>query len=100
MDNNLVPISDFKLFSFLVAKDLPLVDYRRNNHGKVDFLFAESENFRKAIKEFRFGDDTVSARKFLAAQGRLREIIFDDEGLKTAKEASRKIWKGKEQEEG
>lgn len=72
-----VELADFRMASFMVARDVKMVDSRREGK-RMFFIFADNEATKKAMHDFRYGDDTISARKFIQAQANLRSMIFDD----------------------
>lgn len=76
----LVPIRDLGLAAALISVGLHIEDRRRDERSRVFFLFADSDDLRKAIDDYWSNELDVSALAFSEALKSLKNIIYGDKG--------------------
>ncbi len=72
-------VSDFGFSAYLLVSGFRLVDVEsdeRSSRRKVFLLSGNPTSFKELAERFRVGDALVDARDFLAAQRRLKHVLY------------------------
>lgn len=70
--------SHFYLSAYLLAHGIELIDYDREDQGRVTFSFQDSKELIRLVNEFTFGSQAlVDAPTFISAIKRLKSIVHD-----------------------
>ena len=70
-------IKDYGLASFLLCRGHRILDYTRDSMGRVWFRFSDDNQVRQGEIDFQTKDATVNVQDYLAAQRRIKSLIFE-----------------------
>lgn len=74
--NQNLETSDFCLSSYLLAKNIPIVNTVGEPSGKCTFVFLTSKQLNSLINEYYQMHASVEPMAFFAAQKRLKQLIY------------------------
>ena len=67
--------SDFPTVAFILSHDMDIIDVRRGQGGRLEFVFADRLACQQLASDLLLGEDTVSARRHMAAIRQAKRII-------------------------
>ena len=70
-------IKDYGLVIYLLCRGYNILDYTRDLKGRVWFRFSDDADIRQSDNDFRTNDATVRVQDYLAAQRRIKALIFE-----------------------
>jgi len=68
--------NDFCLASYILAKNISLINIVKNFSGKATFIFLKNQECRKLIDEFSHMRGRVEPLSFIGAQKKLKHLIY------------------------
>lgn len=68
--------NDLCLASFLLAKNVPFVGINKDSSGRADFIFCNSKDCQKLVREFTSLVALVEPMSFFDAQKKLKHLIY------------------------
>lgn len=78
MMNGVYSTKDIELAAYLHARDVKIVDVRKNEANKTVFCFANQDGeTQKMSLAFYNHDDQISASRLLWSFGQIKNLLFD-----------------------
>lgn len=85
-EDKLFVTKDIELAVFFKAKDVKIIDIRRDEWNKMSLVFDNSDGTAQQLRlQFYNHEDDISASKLLSSFGQIKQILHDPNTEKRAR---------------